>query len=244
MFRLDGQVALITGATGGIGREIAKTMHAAGATVVITGTREEALERLEGELGVRVHKIVADLKDVQSVKDLVATANQFEGRLDILLCNAGITRDGLMMRMSDEDFQEVIDVNLKAPFILMREAIKIMSRARYGRIIYISSIVGRSGNFGQANYAASKAGGIGMVKSAALETATRNITVNCIAPGFIETPMTDSLSDEVKKKIIERIPMGRIGSTEDIAASALYLSSKEAGYITGAVLDVNGGMYM
>lgn len=244
MFKLNGKAALITGATGGIGHEIARTMHAQGATVVITGTRTEVLNELAAELKERVHVLPSNLKDASATKELFAAAEGLTGQIDILVCNAGITRDNLMIRMSDEEFDEVIAVNLKSAFILSREALKAMSKRRSGRIIAISSIVGRSGNFGQTNYAASKAGLIGMIKSVALEGATRGITANCIAPGFIATPMTDVIKDEIKEKIKAKIPMACMGEPKDIAAAAVYLASEESRYVTGTVLDVNGGMYM
>lgn len=244
MFKLNGKVALITGATGGIGHEIARTMHSQGATVVITGTRTQVLDELAAELKDRVHVLPSNLKDAAATKELFAKAESVAGQVDILVCNAGITRDNLMLRMSDEEFDEVIAVNLKSAFVLCREALKAMSKRRQGRIIGISSIVGRSGNFGQTNYAASKAGLIGMIKSVALEGATRGITANCIAPGFITTPMTDVIKDEIKEKIKAKIPMAILGEPKDIAAAATFLASDEARYVTGAVLDVNGGMYM
>lgn len=244
MFKLNGKVALITGATGGIGHEIARTMHSQGATVVITGTRTQVLDELAADLKDRVHVLPSNLKDATATKELFAKAESVAGQVDILVCNAGITRDNLMIRMSDEEFDDVIAVNLKSAFILCREALKAMSKRRHGRIIAISSIVGRSGNFGQTNYAASKAGLIGMIKSVALEGATRGITANCIAPGFIATPMTDVIKDEIKEKIKAKIPMAVLGEPKDIAAAATFLASDEARYVTGAVLDVNGGMYM
>jgi 3-oxoacyl-[acyl-carrier protein] reductase len=243
MFNLSGKYALITGATGGIGSAIAKALHRMGAEVVISGTRVEALEALAQELGERVHIVGANLKDPEECKQLIVRADEAVGGLDILVCNAGITKDNLMIRLSNEDFDEVIGVNLKAPFIMMREAMKGMNKRRYGRIIYISSVVGRAGNFGQTNYAAAKAGGIGMVKAAAFEGASRNITVNAIAPGFILSPMTEGIRDDIKEQLLAKIPLKTFGSPEDIAAATVFLASQEAGYITGAVLDVNGGMY-
>lgn len=244
MFSLEGKVALVTGATGGIGHEIAKVFHDQGATVVISGTRESVLQELASKLGSRVEVIPADLKSPESTLSLFTKAEEKQGRVDILVCNAGITRDNLMIRMSDSDFEEVIDVNLRSAFILNREALKSMGKRRWGRIINISSVVGRSGNFGQTNYAASKAGLIGMTKSVALEGASRWITANCIAPGFIETPMTDVIREDIKEKVKTKIPMGEFGKPHDIAAAAAFLASEEARYITGSVLDVNGGMYM
>ncbi len=244
MFNLLNKKVLITGASGGIGSEIARQMHRMGAEVVITGTKIEALENLKAELGSRVFVIKADLSDMQQCSNLVASAQQVCGGLDIVVCNAGITKDNLMIRMDDKDFDDVININLKAPFIIIREAMKLMNKNRYGRIIYISSVVGRCGNFGQTNYAAAKAGAIGMIKSAALEGAMRNITVNAIAPGFIQSPMTDGLKDAVKENLLSKIPLKAFGVPQDIASAAVFLASDEARYITGAVLDVNGGMYM
>ncbi|MDF3047979.1 MAG: fabG [Candidatus Midichloriaceae bacterium] len=244
MFDLTGKVALITGATGGIGHMIATKMHEQGATVVISGTRTQLLDVLAAELKERVYVIPSNLKDPVATKELFAKAESVAGQVDILVCNAGITRDNLMIRMSDEEFDDVISVNLKSAFILSREALKAMSKRRSGRIIGISSVVGRSGNFGQTNYAASKAGLIGMIKSVALEGSSRGVTANCIAPGFITSPMTDAIKDEVKEKIKAKIPVGFFGEPNDIAATAVFLASNEARYITGAVIDVNGGMYM
>lgn len=244
MFRLDGKVALVTGATGGIGHEIARAFHAQGATVVISGTRESVLAEIVKELGSRVYAVPSNLKDPSSTVALFAKAEELASKVDIVVCNAGITRDNLLIRMSDEEFDEVIQVNLKSAFILNREAVKAMSKRRYGRIINIASVVGKMGNFGQANYAASKAGIIGMTKSVARECATRGITANCIAPGFVATPMTDVIRDDIKEKIKTSIPMASFGEPKDIAAAAVYLASEEARYVTGTVLDVNGGMYM
>jgi 3-oxoacyl-[acyl-carrier protein] reductase len=244
MFKLDGKIALITGATGGIGHGIAHQMHTQGATVILTGTRTQVLEELASQLKNRVHVLASNLKDSDTTKELFANAESIVGQVDILVCNAGITKDNLMIRMSDKEFDEVINVNLKSAFILCREALKSMGKRRYGRIIGISSIVGRTGNFGQTNYAASKAGLIGMMKSVALEGASRGITANCIAPGFIATPMTEVIKDEIKEKIKSKIPLGSFGEPNDIAAAAVFLASDQAKYITGAVLDVNGGMYM
>lgn len=244
MFSLEGKVAIVTGATGGIGHEIAKVFHAQGATVVISGTREAVLNELAGQLGDRVEVIPADLKNPESTVSLFTKAEEKLGKVDILVCNAGITRDNLMIRMSDADFDEVINVNLKSAFLLNREALKSMGKRRWGRIINISSVVGRSGNFGQTNYAASKSGLIGMTKSVALEGASRGITANCIAPGFIETPMTDVIRDDIKEKVRTKIPVGEFGKPHDIASAAAYLASEEARYMTGSVLDVNGGLYM
>jgi len=223
---------------------IATKMHAQGATVVISGTRVQLLDELAAELKDRVHVIPSNLKDAVATKELFAKAENITGQVDVLVCNAGITRDNLMIRMSDEEFEDVINVNLKSAFILSREALKAMSKRRSGRIIGISSVVGRSGNFGQTNYAASKAGLIGMMKSVALEGASRGVTANCIAPGFIVSPMTDVIKEEIKEKIKTKIPVGSFGEPADIAATAVFLASNEARYITGAVIDVNGGMYM
>lgn len=244
MFSLQGKVALVTGATGGIGHGIAAKMHEAGATVVLSGTRVNVLEELAKSLGDRVHVIPSNLKDPESTKNLFAQAEEKCGQVDILVCNAGITRDNLMIRMTDEEFDEVIQVNLKSAFILNREALKAMTKRRAGRIINISSVVGRMGNFGQTNYSASKAGLIGMTKSVAREGASRGVTANCIAPGFVTSPMTDVIKDEIKEKIKATIPMGSFGEPSDIASAAVFLASDEARYITGTVLDVNGGMYM
>ena len=244
MFSLEGKVALVTGATGGIGHEIAVRMHAAGATVVISGTRVNVLEDLAKTLGDRVHVIPSNLSDAASTQNLFAQAEEKCGQVDILVCNAGITRDNLMIRMSDAEFDEVINVNLKSVFILNREALKAMTKRRSGRIINISSVVGRMGNFGQTNYAAAKAGLIGMTKSVAREGASRGVTANCIAPGFVATPMTDVIKDEIKEKIKTTIPVGTFGEPKDIAAAAVYLASDAGRYVTGSVLDVNGGMYM
>lgn len=244
MFSLIGKNALITGATGGIGHGIARKLHAAGATVIISGTRANVLEEFKGELKERVHVVPANLGDAQSVQELFKKAEEVASQVDIVVCNAGITRDNLLIRMTEEEWDEVIRVNLKAVWLLNREAMKAMVKRRNGRIINISSIVGASGNFGQTNYAASKAGIIGMTKSVALEGSTRGVTANCIAPGFIATPMTDVIKDEIKEKIKAKIPMGIFGEPEDIAAAALYLASDEARYVTGQVLHVNGGMYM
>jgi 3-oxoacyl-[acyl-carrier protein] reductase len=244
MFDLTGKTALITGATGGIGGSIARALHAQGATVAISGTRQEALSALAAELGDRVHMITANLSDRESVEALIPAAEAAMGQLDILVNNAGVTRDNLFLRMKDEEWDTVIRVNLEAAFRLMRAAVKGMMRRRYGRIISVTSIVGTTGNPGQGNYAASKAGLIGMSKSLAAEVASRNITVNCVAPGFIETPMTDVLNEKQKESILGNVPMGRLGTGPDIAAAAVYLASGEAGYVTGQTLHVNGGMAM
>jgi 3-oxoacyl-[acyl-carrier protein] reductase len=244
MFDLTGKTALVTGATGGIGAAIARVLHKQGATVAISGTRAEVLDALKTELGERVHAVASNLGKADEVEKLVPAAEAAMGSLDILINNAGITRDGLAMRMKDEDWTQVIDVNLTAAFRLARAAMRGMMKRRYGRIIGITSVVGVTGNAGQANYAASKAGMIGMTKALAQELASRNVTVNCIAPGFIATPMTDALNDKQKEAIIAKVPAGRLGSSDEIAAAALYLASAEAAYMTGQTLHVNGGMAM
>ena len=244
MFDLTGKTALITGASGGIGADIAKALHKAGAVVGISGTRVEPLQALAAELGERVHVLPCNLSDAEAVEGLIKQASEAMGRVDILVNNAGITRDGLMMRMSDEDWQSVIDVNLTASFRLCRAAIRGMMKARWGRIVNISSVVGTTGNPGQVNYAASKAGLVGLSKSLAAEVASRGITVNAVAPGFIETAMTDKLNETQREGILNAVPAGRMGRPEEIAAAVLYLASEEAGYVTGATLHVNGGMAM
>ncbi|GGD41551.1 3-oxoacyl-[acyl-carrier-protein] reductase [Sinisalibacter lacisalsi] len=244
MFDLTGKTALVTGASGGIGGAIARALHGAGATVGLSGTRVEPLEALAAELGERAHVLPCNLSDPAEVDALPKAAAEAMGGLDILVNNAGITRDQVFMRMSDDDWQSVLDVNLTATMRLCRGAIRGMMKARWGRIVNISSIVGATGNPGQANYAASKAGLVGMTKSIAYEVASRGITANCVAPGFIATAMTDKLSDDQKAKINGQIPAARMGSPEEIAAAVLYLASQEAGYVTGATLHVNGGMAM
>lgn len=244
MFELSGLNALVTGATGGLGGQIARSLHGQGATVAISGTRAEALEALAKELGVRVHVLPCNLGDKDAVEGLVPAAEAAMGQVDILVNNAGITRDGLFMRMKDEDWEQVINVNLTSAFRLSRACVKGMMKRRFGRIISITSVVGVTGNPGQGNYAASKAGMIGMSKSLAAEVASRGITVNCIAPGFIESPMTDALNEKQKESILATIPAGRLGAGGDIAAACVYLASREAGYVTGATLHVNGGMAM
>lgn len=244
MFGLKEKKALITGATGGLGAEIARALHQQGATIVISGTRKDKLDALAKELGERVKVIPCDLSNVESTQKLVPEAEVALGGLDILINNAGLTQDGLMLRMSDEQWSKVIEVNLSSVFRLSREAIKGMMKQRQGRIINITSIVGVTGNAGQANYAASKAGLIGLSKSLAAEVATRGITVNCIAPGFIESPMTDVLNEKQREKILGEIPQGNIGSPLDIAAGVVYLASDEAKYVTGQTLHINGGMAM
>ena len=244
MFRLDGKAALVTGASGGIGAGIARALHAQGAAVALSGTRREALDTLAAELGVRAFVCPADLRDPAAPEALVETVEQLAGPLAILVNNAGLTRDMLALRMSDESWQTVLDVNLSAPFRLARAALRGMLRRRSGRIIGISSIVGATGNAGQANYAAAKAGLVGMSKALAQEVASRGITVNVVAPGFVVTPMTDRLADAQKTKLAESIPLGRLGQPADIAAAVVYLASDEAGWVTGATLHVNGGMAM
>lgn len=244
MFELTGKTALVTGATGGLGAEIARALHKQGAKVVLSGTRENVLADLASELPGAVIA-AANLSDAASVDGLVGRAEEAAGAgLDILIANAGITRDGLILRMKDEDWDTVIKVNLEAYFRLARAATKGMMKRRHGRIIGITSVVGVTGNPGQTNYAASKAGMIGFSKALAQEVASRNITVNCIAPGFIASPMTDELNDAQKAAILGRIPAGALGAGADIAAAAVYLSSNEAGYVTGQTLHVNGGMAM
>jgi 3-oxoacyl-[acyl-carrier protein] reductase len=244
MFRLDGKTALITGASGGIGAAIARALHAQGAAVVLSGTRRDALDALAADLGGRAHVCPADLRDPAAADALVAAAEGAAGPLAILVNNAGMTRDGLAIRMKDEDWQTVLDVDLTAPFRLARAALRGMLRRRGGRIIGIGSIVGATGNPGQANYAAAKAGLAGMTRALAQEVASRGITVNLIAPGFVATAMTDSLGDAQRQKLAAAIPLGRLGQPADIAAAAVYLASEEAGWITGATLHVNGGMAM
>jgi len=244
MFDLTGKNALVTGASGGIGAAIAKALHGAGATVAISGTRVAPLEALAAELGERVHVLPCNLSDAAAVDALPKQAAEAMGSVDILVNNAGITKDNLFMRMSDEEWASVLDVNLTATMRLCKGVVRGMMKARWGRIVNISSIVGATGNPGQANYAASKAGMVGMSKSIAYEVASRGITVNCVAPGFIATAMTDKLTDEQKDKINVQIPAARMGTPEEIAAAVLYLASNEAGYVTGATLHVNGGMAM
>ncbi|WP_309664214.1 3-oxoacyl-[acyl-carrier-protein] reductase [Tabrizicola sp.] len=244
MFDLTGKSALVTGASGGIGAEIARVLHAAGAAVALSGTRVEPLQALAAELQDRVHVLPCNLSIAEEVGGLVKRAAEAMGSVDILVNNAGITRDGLMMRMSDADWAEVIDVNLTSTFRLCRAAIRGMMKARWGRIVNISSVVGTTGNAGQVNYAASKAGMVGMSKSLAAEVASRGITVNAVAPGFIATAMTDKLNDAQRTAILGVVPAGRMGTPAEIAAAVLYLASVEAGYVTGATLHVNGGMNM
>ena len=244
MFNLSGKTALVTGATGGIGGAIAKALHAQGAVVGISGRNEAKLKELASELGDRVHVVPADLGDVAQVEALVKTATEAMGSINILVNNAGLTRDNLSLRMKAEEWEEVIRVNLTATFLLAQACQRGMMKARWGRIINISSVVGTTGNPGQCNYVASKAGLVGWTKAMAAEIASRNVTVNCIAPGFIATPMTDVLTDDQKAKINASIPMARMGGPEDIAAATVYLASEEAAYVTGQTIHVNGGMAM
>ncbi len=244
MFDLTGKAALVTGATGGIGGAIARALHAQGATVSISGTRREALDQLAGELKDRVHVLPCNLSNAEEVEALVPAAEKAMGQVDILVANAGITRDNLFVQLRDEDWADVINVNLTSTFRLARAATKLMMRKRFGRIIAITSVVGVTGNAGQGNYAASKAGLIGMMKSVGAEYARRNVTANCIAPGFIATPMTDVLNDKQREGILGKVPAGRLGTPEDIAAAAVYLASNEAAYVTGQTIHVNGGMAM
>jgi 3-oxoacyl-[acyl-carrier protein] reductase len=244
MFDLAGKKALVTGASGGIGRAIATALHRQGAVVGLSGTRREALDERAGQLGERVHVLPCNLSDKHAVGALVPAAEAALGGLDILVNNAGITRDGLFLRMKDEDWEEVIEVNLTAAFRLCRAAVKGMMRRRYGRIINITSIVGVTGNPGQANYTAAKAGMIGMSKSLAAEVASRAVTVNCVAPGFIASPMTEALNDKQRATILANVPAGRLGSGEDVTAAVVFLASAEAAYVTGQTIHVNGGMAM
>ncbi len=244
MFDLSGKNALITGASGGIGGDIARALHGAGATVGLSGTRVEPLQALADELGDRAHVLPCNLSDLTAVEALPKQAAEDMGSVDILVNNAGITRDNLFMRMSDDEWQSVIDVNLTATAKLCKGVLRGMMKARWGRIINISSVVGATGNPGQVNYAASKAGMVGVTKSLAYEVATRGITVNAVAPGFITTAMTDKLNDEQKSGILQQVPAGRMGEPSEIAAAVLYLASPEAGYVTGSTLHVNGGMAM
>lgn len=244
MFDLTGKCALVTGASGGLGAVIARDLHAQGATVALSGTREDALNVVAAQLKDRVHVLPCNLSDMEAVDGLIKQAEEAMGQVDILVNNAGLNRDGLAMRMKDEDWDLVMDVNLKAAFKLSRNALRGMMKRRFGRIIGITSIVGVTGNPGQMNYAASKAGMIGMSKSLAQEVATRGITVNCVAPGFIETAMTDALPDAQKEALLTAVPAGKLGDPADISAAVVYLSSDEAAYMTGQTLHVNGGMAM
>ena len=244
MFDLSGKTALVTGASGGIGSQIVTALHGQGARVILHGTRANKLASLQESLGDRTYCLPADLSDREAATKIMETAAELVGPVDILINNAGITRDNLLMRMKVEDWDDVMEINMTSSMLLCRSAIRSMMKVRWGRIISISSIVGVTGNPGQANYAASKAGMIGFSKSLAAEVASRGITVNVIAPGFIETPMTDVLSDDQKFALLANIPSGRLGIGSDIAAAVVYLSSEEAGYVTGATLHVNGGMAM
>ena len=244
MFDLTGKTALVTGATGGLGGTIAKALQAQGATVALSGTRREVLDKLAGEIGARTHVLPCNLADRNEVEALVPKAEEVMGQLDILVANAGITKDNLFVQLKDEDWDQVIDVNLTSTFRLSRAAVKTMMRRRFGRIIGITSVVGVTGNPGQGNYAASKAGMIGMMKSVAAEYARRGVTANCVAPGFISTPMTDKLNEKQREAILGRVPAGRLGTSEDVAAAVVYLASNEANYMTGQTLHVNGGMAM
>ncbi|MGP8026542.1 MAG: 3-oxoacyl-[acyl-carrier-protein] reductase [Acidocella sp.] len=244
MFDLTGKTALITGASGGIGAEIARSLHQQGAVVALSGTRREALDTLAAELGERTHVLPADLSQPEEAARLINEAEAALGKVDILVNNAGLTKDGLAMRMSDADWEKVLNVDLAAPFRLIRAAMKFMLRRKAGRIINIGSIVGTTGNPGQANYCAAKAGLIGLTKSLAQEVASRGITVNLVAPGFIETPMTDALTDAQRADLSGQIPLGRLGTPKDIAAAVVYLAAEESGWVTGATLHVNGGMAM
>jgi 3-oxoacyl-[acyl-carrier protein] reductase len=244
MFDLTGKTALVTGATGGIGGAVAAALHARGATLALSGTRREKLDALAAELGSRAHVLPCDLSDAAAVDALADQAASAMGGLDILVSNAGLTRDGLMIRMKDEDWQKVIDVNLTAYFRLSRAAAKIMMKKRKGRIVGVASVVGVTGNPGQANYVASKAGMIGMSKALAAELASRDVTVNCVAPGFIETAMTDVLNEKQRDGILAKVPAGRLGTAKEIAAAVVFLASDEASYVTGQTIHVNGGMAM
>ncbi len=244
MFTLEGKTVLVTGAAGGIGRAIVKTLHSLGAVVGITDISKEALDAFASELKDRVFVFEADLTNAESIKELIKSAENQMGKIDILVNNAGITKDGLAMRMTDDQFKGVLDVNLIAPFMLMRAVMPFMMKRRYGRIINMASIVGVMGNAGQANYCASKGGLIAMSKAVAAEMASRGVTVNCVAPGFVQTRMTDVLPDEVKAKMLSSIPLARLGQPQDIANAVAFLASEEAGYITGQTLHVNGGMAM
>jgi 3-oxoacyl-[acyl-carrier protein] reductase len=244
MFDLTGKTALVTGASGAIGSAIVQALHVQGATVAISGTRREVLDALAATIGERVHVLPANLIDTPQVEALVPASEQAMGGVDILVANAGITRDNLFVQLRDEDWDDVINVNLTATFRLARAATRLMMRKRFGRIIAITSVVGVTGNPGQGNYSAAKAGLIGMIKSLAAEYAKRNVTANCIAPGFIKTPMTDALNERQRESILSRVPAARLGTPEDIAAAAVYLSSNEAAYVTGQTIHVNGGMAM
>lgn len=244
MFDLTGKTALVTGATGAIGEGIARALHSQGATVAISGTRREVLDKLAGDLGGRVHVLPCDLGNAEQVEALVPQAEEAMGKLDVLVANAGVNKDNLFVQLKDEDWDKVIAVNLTATFRLTRAAVSRMMRRRWGRIIGISSVVGFTGNPGQGNYTASKAGMVGMMKSVAAEYARRNITANCIAPGIIASAMTDKLNEKQREAIMARVPMGRLGTPRDIANAAVYLASEEAAYVSGQTIHVNGGMAM
>ena len=244
MFDLTGRTALVTGASGGIGGAIAQALHRQGATVALSGTRRDALDKLAAQLGERTHVLPCNLSEAAEVEALVPSAEKAMGQVDILIANAGITRDNLFVQLRDEDWEQVINVNLTATFRLARAATKLMMRKRFGRIIAVTSVVGVTGNPGQGNYTAAKAGLIGMIKTLGAEYARRNVTANCIAPGFIATPMTDALTDDQRKAILGRVPADRLGTPEEIAAGVVYLASDEAAYVTGQTLHVNGGMAM
>lgn len=244
MFDLSGRTALVTGASGGIGGAIARALHAQGAVVSLSGTREAALEQLAGELGSRAFVLPCNLADKTTLDGLIAGAEAAMGGLDILVNNAGVTRDNLFIRMKDEDWDQVLRVNLDSAFHLTRAAVKNMMRRRFGRVIFVTSVVGSMGNPGQANYAASKAAISAMAKSVGQEVASCNITLNCIAPGFIQTPMTDVLNEKQTEAMLQRIPAGRYGTPDEVASAAVFLASNEAGYVTGQTVHVNGGMIM
>jgi 3-oxoacyl-[acyl-carrier protein] reductase len=244
MFELTGKTALVTGATGAIGATIARSLHGQGATVAISGTRREVLDRLGAELGDRVHILAANLADTAETEALVPRAEEAMGQLDILVANAGVTRDNLLVQLRDEDWEQVIAINLSATFRLSRAAVRGMMRRRFGRVIAITSVVGITGNPGQANYVAAKAGITGMIKALAQEYAKRGVTANCVAPGFIVTPMTDKLNDKQRETIVAKIPASRAGTPAEVAAAVIFLASNEAGYVTGQTLHVNGGMAM
>ncbi|HTH34818.1 MAG TPA: 3-oxoacyl-[acyl-carrier-protein] reductase [Xanthobacteraceae bacterium] len=244
MFDLTGKTALITGATGTIGGSIARTLHGQGATVALSGTRFSNLNQLAAELGSRVHVLPCDLVDTAAVEALVPRAEEAMGQLDVLVANAGVTRDNLLVQLRDEDWEQVIAVNLSATFRLARAAVRGMMRRRFGRVVAITSVVGLTGNPGQANYIAAKAGITGLIKAAAQEYSKRNVTANCVAPGFIVTPMTDKLNDKQRDAILSKVPAGRAGTAEEVAAAVVFLASNEAAYVTGQTLHVNGGMAM
>ena len=244
MFELTGKTALVTGATGTIGATIAHSLHGQGATVAISGTRRQVLDRLAGELGGRVHVLPANLADSAETEALVPRVEEAMGQLDILVANAGVTRDNLLVQLRDEDWDQVIAINLSATFRLSRAAVRGMMRRRFGRVIAITSVVGATGNPGQANYVAAKAGIAGMIKAMAQEYAKRGVTANCVAPGFIVTPMTDKLNDKQRETIVAKIPASRAGTPAEVAAAVVFLASNEAGYVTGQTLHVNGGMAM